>query len=391
MRGGGVGSGGGMAVCCQELRSRVAGGAQRPNAPLPPPQGQKKKKKDKDGEGEGDEGGSGGDDKGAASASRDDGDDDGDAASGDDSGDEGVVWMTDTSAEAVAARAAEQLSGATAAMVTQGNIEAELEKERKRAEKEAKKQARRARRGRGQRSVHLRSWPCAPHSPTPLRAPTRCPPPTPARHPQAEEATAARRAAAAAALASGDKVEPAVAADALRGALAEGGPEGAAAALAALSVEGGLAGKARALVEAMFVDEPGLEEGGPAAGLKLPSGIKRGAGLLRGLAGDAPGQLALLVGLEWLCAAHPARLREAALGLKALYDEDLAEEDMLLAWAGRADAAKALGVGPDDAAAVRKAVAPVIEWLREGEEGSSEGEGGNGDDDDEDDDEGSDE
>jgi hypothetical protein len=34
-----------------------------------------------------------------------------------------VQWSTDTSAAAIAARAAEQLSGATADMVTQGNIE----------------------------------------------------------------------------------------------------------------------------------------------------------------------------------------------------------------------------------------------------------------------------
>ena len=34
-----------------------------------------------------------------------------------------VQWSTDTSAAAIAARAAEQLSGATAEMVTQGNIE----------------------------------------------------------------------------------------------------------------------------------------------------------------------------------------------------------------------------------------------------------------------------
>ncbi len=37
---------------------------------------------------------------------------------------EEVEWMTDTSAAAQAARAAEQLTGATADMVTQGNIEA---------------------------------------------------------------------------------------------------------------------------------------------------------------------------------------------------------------------------------------------------------------------------
>jgi polysaccharide pyruvyl transferase WcaK-like protein len=34
-----------------------------------------------------------------------------------------VEWATDTSAAAIAARAAEQLSGATSEMVTQGNIE----------------------------------------------------------------------------------------------------------------------------------------------------------------------------------------------------------------------------------------------------------------------------
>lgn len=162
--------------------------------------------------------------------------------------------------------------------------------------------------------------------------------------------------------------------------LAEG--EGAAsAALRKLSVEGGLAAKARALVEAMFVDEEGVEDG-PAANLKLASGIKRGAPLLRLVAADAPGQLAVLVAFEWLCAAGAAerRGREAALALKALYDEDLAEEDIILAWHGRADAAKALGVDAAGAKAVRAAVQPVVEWLQEGEEDSDEDE-----DDDEDD------
>lgn len=55
---------------------------------------------------------------------------------------EEVVWMTDTSAEAVAARAAEQLTAATAALVTQGNIEAEKAEAKKRAKAEAKKKVR---------------------------------------------------------------------------------------------------------------------------------------------------------------------------------------------------------------------------------------------------------
>ncbi len=64
------------------------------------------------------------------------GEEDGEAEEG--SEDE-VVWMTDTSEEAMKKRAAEQLTAATAAMVTQGNIEAEAEAARKKAEKEAKK------------------------------------------------------------------------------------------------------------------------------------------------------------------------------------------------------------------------------------------------------------
>lgn len=46
--------------------------------------------------------------------------------------DDDVVWMTDTSEEAIRRRAAEQLSAATAAMVTQGNVEAEREAAKKR-------------------------------------------------------------------------------------------------------------------------------------------------------------------------------------------------------------------------------------------------------------------
>jgi len=73
----------------------------------------------------------------------------------------------------------------------------------------------------------------------------------------------------------------------------------------------------------------------------------------------------------------PSRMREAPIALKALYDADLAEEDIILAWADRAGAAKVLGVSPDEASAVRKGVAQVVQWLQEAES----------DEDDEDDDE----
>uniref|UniRef100_A0A383W722 W2 domain-containing protein n=1 Tax=Tetradesmus obliquus TaxID=3088 RepID=A0A383W722_TETOB len=64
---------------------------------------------------------------------------------------------------------------------------------------------------------------------------------------------------------------------------------------------------------------------------------------------------------------NPAKMPEAALALKALYDADLAEEDIILAWHGRSDAAKLLEVPAADAAAVRKAVAAVVDWLQEAE------------------------
>lgn len=48
---------------------------------------------------------------------------------------------------------------------------------------------------------------------------------------------------------------------------------------------------------------------------------------------DPAGQLAQLVAAEHLLGvALPGRVREAPLLLKALYDEDLAEEELIVAW-----------------------------------------------------------
>ncbi|KAL4513958.1 hypothetical protein Ndes2437B_g08189 [Nannochloris sp. 'desiccata'] len=66
----------------------------------------------------------------------DDGEENDDEEEDEDEEDEDdVVWMTDTSEEAMKKRAAEQLSKATAALVTQGNVEAEREAAKKREEK----------------------------------------------------------------------------------------------------------------------------------------------------------------------------------------------------------------------------------------------------------------
>jgi hypothetical protein len=69
--------------------------------------------------------------------------------------------MTDTSAAAVAARAAEQLTAATSAMVTQGNIEAEEAEAKKKAEKAAKKKVGGSRAGLKGGGVHLHKAPCS--------------------------------------------------------------------------------------------------------------------------------------------------------------------------------------------------------------------------------------
>jgi hypothetical protein len=49
----------------------------------------------------------------------------------------------------------------------------------------------------------------------------------------------------------------------------------------------------------------------------------------------------------------PDRVKETPLVLKALYDLDLAEEEVLLAWAGKADACSILGVSADQTKQVR--------------------------------------
>lgn len=272
----------------------------------------------------------------------------------DEDSDDGVVWMTDTSEEAARRRAQEQLTAATSAMVTQGNIEAEKAEAKKKAKAEAKKKAK-----------------------------------------EEEERRAAEFASLKASLQAGDKLEPAAAETLLRYLLAEA--DGSAAKVAdsgavkKLNVEGGVAAKARAVYAALFVPaaaepesngssspkSPGSprangssEANGSSSSVKLMPAFTAAVPLLKELANDPPGQLAQLVAMEWLLTVGcPDKAREAPLALKELYDEDMAEEDIIIAWHGKQDAAKLLGVPAESAAAVRKAVQPLIDWL---EEASSE-------------------
>lgn len=240
----------------------------------------------------------------------------------DDDDDDGVVWMTDTSAEAARKRAEEQLSAATAAMVTVGNIEAEEEAARKKAEKEAKRKADEEARIKAEEEAAA------------LAAET--------------ERLALEKAAA-------DAREEVV--EKLRELIASGAKP----AVVAAAVKGqsapNLAGKVCILYDAL------LSTAG--AGEKLSDIIKSYKPVLLALAQDAPGQLAQLIALEYFLAVRaPERCKETPLVLKIMYDEDLADEEVILAWDGKSDAAKIVGVAPNQAEPVRKAAAPFVEWLQ---------------------------
>lgn len=155
----------------------------------------------------------------------------------------------------------------------------------------------------------------------------RAPPPTahdtrrlPA---QAEEdARLAEEAAAKLALASPESA----ALSTLRQLLAaQRSPADVAAELKALDLTGPPAARTALLYEALFGD---LGEGS-----KLASAVEAKQAYLAPHCRDAAGQLAQLLALEKLVTATlEGRVREAPLTVKALYDLDLVDEDLVLAW-----------------------------------------------------------
>ena len=52
------------------------------------------------------------------------------------------------------------------------------------------------------------------------------------------------------------------------------------------------------------------------------------------------------------------------MALKALYDEDIVEEDMIIAWYNKPTAGKVLGIPAAAAKAVREAATKFVEWLQ---------------------------
>ncbi|RMZ52936.1 hypothetical protein APUTEX25_001055 [Auxenochlorella protothecoides] len=172
-----------------------------------------------------------------------------------------------------------------------------------------------------------------------------------------EDARLAEEAAAKLALAS-----PEVAAmSTLRQLLASGtAPAELAATLRSLELPGGPAARASALYQVLFGDVE--------AGAKLSAEVEGRKAYLAPFSKDAAGQLGQLVAVEKLVGVTlPARVREAPLVIKALYDLDLVEEDLILAWYKRADAASVLEVPASAASAVRAASRPFVEWLEQAE------------------------
>jgi translation initiation factor 5 len=90
-----------------------------------------------------------------------------------------------------------------------------------------------------------------------------------------------------------------------------------------------------------------------------PSGLKKHKALLLKL---GPGtQLVLLQELEMVLANNDTQLKKTPHILKELYDEDLAEEEILLKW-----------YTDSKNTAVKEAAQPLIKWLQEAEEDDSD-------------------
>mmetsp|Transcript_15819 Transcript_15819/g.51823 ORF Transcript_15819/g.51823 Transcript_15819/m.51823 type:complete len:429 (+) Transcript_15819:101-1387(+) len=113
------------------------------------------------------------------------------------------------------------------------------------------------------------------------------------------------------------------------------------------------------LVEAMLDEEKGA----------VAEQVKAAIGHFQACVTDAALQGHFLAALEHFVSNADAKVcKKLPAILQVLYDDDVAEEEAIMAWFGAADAAKKFGVEAADAAAVRKAAKPFVEWLQEADE-----------------------
>lgn len=226
---------------------------------------------------------------------------------------EDVVWMTDTSDAAMKKRAEEQLSGATAKLVTQGNVEAEEKARRKREKEEREEQQRVASLGRQTSSMSL----------------------------DGKDGDG-----------SGDPVTK-------LGAAVERGDMDAMKACFA-DLPGSVPAKMQTMYGCLFGDN--------ADGSSLIKAFQKHERVLHEFAGDPASQLGQMMALEALLAASPesgkAR-KEVPLVLKFLYEEDIIDEAIIIGWHHKANASYVLGVDEAVAEEIRKSAEPVVAWLEE--------------------------
>lgn len=247
--------------------------------------------------------------------------------------DDETEWMTDTSAAAVAARVQQQLTGVTAGMVTVGNLEEEMaakkkaEKEARKAEKAARKAAKEAAKKMSDMSVNSES--------------------SGAEHEEDDE----------------EEDDDDIDIPALRKYILSRSPEDAATALSKMEVPGGGVGTQRLMWDTVFGgdDEP------------LSGKIADKADYIKAHLSDANSQLVMLGGLEhFVTVASPDQIKELPKVLKVLYDMDICDEEVILAWNKRTAIAEAVGVTEKHAEAARYAASPLIKWLEEADEDSDE-------------------
>lgn len=101
--------------------------------------------------------------------------------------------------------------------------------------------------------------------------------------------------------------------------------------------------------------------------------ISRKKNYLEAVAQDEISQKNLLAAIETFCAKLPADAsKEIALVLKALYDQEILEEEQILIWFDSKPTSNGSGVDESKAASVRKCAQRFIDWLRSAEAESEE-------------------
>ena len=115
------------------------------------------------------------------------------------------------------------------------------------------------------------------------------------------------------------------------------------------------------LVEALFDEDQPL----------APQIVEKKAYLVEAALGENASamQVAILNAVElYVTETAPDDFKRLVAVLKALYDEDVCEEEAISKWAADPKSARKFGVDAETGAAVRQQAKPFIEWLQESDD-----------------------